>query len=77
MKRACARASPSAARSFWACLACLASFYTRISPQPRPTPARRCSWGLILYRTRLPAKALDKDGALDLGGAPHDYAVRV
>jgi hypothetical protein len=31
-------------------------------------------WGLILYRTRLPAKALEKDGALDLGGAPHDYA---
>ncbi|KAI7843402.1 hypothetical protein COHA_003000 [Chlorella ohadii] len=31
-------------------------------------------WGLILYRTQLPAKALDKDGALDLGSVPHDYA---
>lgn len=46
----------------------------RPCPPPPPPPPR--SWGLILYRTRLPAKALEKDAALDLGGPPHDYAVR-
>lgn len=45
-------------------------------PAPLWHPLPR-SWGLILYRARLPAKALEKDAALDLGAPPHDYAVRL
>ena len=41
---------------------------------PAPGPPYPPSWGLILYRHLLPASALERDGALDLGGPPHDYA---
>jgi beta-galactosidase len=37
---------------------------------------KRClrSWGLILYRTQLPATALSQGATLDLGAPVHDYA---
>lgn len=39
-----------------------------------PLPCVVRSWGLILYRTWLPASELDSDAPLDLGEPPHDYA---
>lgn len=41
---------------------------------PNALSSPPCSWGLILYRTRLPAAALHAGGTLDLGAPVHDYA---
>ena len=44
------------------------------SPSPACCAVLYCSWGLILYRTWVPASALDQEAELDLGAPAHDYA---
>ena len=46
----------------------------RAVPPPPPSAVLCRSWGLILYRTWVPASALDQEAELDLGAPAHDYA---
>ena len=43
-------------------------------PPPPPSAVLCRSWGLILYRSWVPASALDQEAELDLGAPAHDYA---